>query len=140
MSAEELAVASLIVPPNDANAKGSSLYPQASTFNMALDTPDYNSLWYTDSEGNQARRDNCPWQNSSEFFCPNISQCTSALNPAPTGSPSVNQMFGFLTVLAIIYTLLAAYWAQVFPGAVCLNMFCVITGRCNVSPEHINML
>lgn len=125
MSAEQLAVASLAVPPNDANAKGSSLYPQGSTFNIALDTPDYDSLWYFDENGTRVRRDNCPAQNTSEFFCPNINQCTSTLNPAPTDSPSMNQMFGFLTALAIIYTLLAAYWAQVFPGAVRWDGTCV---------------
>lgn len=116
MSAEELAVASLAVPPNEANAKGSSLNPQGSTFNLGWE---YESdIFYFDDEGNRLRKDNCPWQNASAAFCPNINQCTGTWNPAPTSSPSTNQMFGYLVALAVLYTLLAAYWAIVFPGAV----------------------
>lgn len=117
MSAEELAIASLPVPPDEANAKGTSLYPQGSTLNLGYF---YNEgeMWYYDDEGNQQRYDTCPYQNAMESFCPNINQCTSALTPAPTDSPSMNQMFGYLVVLAVLYTLIAAYWAQVFPGAV----------------------
>lgn len=116
MTSEELAIASLAVPPNPANGKGSSLYPQGSTFNLGFE---YEAdIYYFDDEGNQLRKDNCPWQNASQAFCPNISQCNSALNPAPTTSPTTNQMFGSLIVLAVLYTLLAAYWAIVFPGAV----------------------
>jgi hypothetical protein len=42
--------------------------------------------------------------------------CVAAPEPSPTSSPSVNAVFGYLTVLAILYTLLAAYWVCVFPG------------------------
>lgn len=116
MSAEELAVASLAVPPNEANAKGSSLYPQGSMFNLGYRYE--RDIEYIDDEGNWQRKDNCPSQNASDAFCPNINQCVGTWNPAPTNSPSTNQMFGYLVVLAVVYTLLAAYWAIVLPGAV----------------------
>jgi len=116
MSSEELAIASLPVPPDEVNAKGTSLFPQSSTLNLGFSyEPD---VYYFDEEGNRLLKDNCPAQNASEFFCPNINQCTAALSPARTTSPSMNQMLGYLVVLAVVYTVLAAYWALVFPGAV----------------------
>jgi hypothetical protein len=115
MSPEELAIASLPVPPNEANSKGTSLYPQGSTFSVQTFYSD--DYYYYEDVG----KDNCPAQNASEYFCPSISQCASALNPAPTpSSPSLNQMIGYLLALSSLYTLVAAYWAQVFPGSVCM--------------------
>jgi hypothetical protein len=108
MSPEELAIASLPVPPNPANGRGTVLFAQGATLNT--ETKEYD---YVNS------RSNCPASSLEDYFCDlSFDICPSAAEVSPTESPSVLGLFGFLFSLSIIYTLMAAYWAQVFPGKV----------------------
>jgi hypothetical protein len=118
-SPEKLAIESLSVPPDEANGRGGTLYPQGSTLQSEL-VYRYETYFDTDVNNTRTRtKDNCPASDLADYFCPFINQCTSTVSPAPVvGSPSVNDMFGYLLALAVFYTLVAAYWAQVFPGKV----------------------
>jgi hypothetical protein len=119
-SPEDLAIVSLPSSPLDApqNAKGTTLFAQGSTLTLKLDYL-YEDSYYYDANGDLQSLNTCPGQTNSQYFCPNLSECTAARNPAPTiDSPSVHGMMGFLVSLCVFYTFLAAYWAQVFPGGV----------------------
>lgn len=121
LSPEDLALLSLPSSPLNSpqNAKGTSLFAQGSTLNLEMDYIMYEESYYYDANGNRKSLDTCPGQNVSEYFCPDLSRCAAALDPAPTiNSPSVHDMMGFLFSLCFFYTFLAAYWAQVFPGGV----------------------
>lgn len=115
MSAEELAVASLSVPPSDENAKGTSLAPQGSMFNLRTK---YNNNYngYYDQDGVYRQDSNCPAEGLREDFCSLGSTCVAQALPMPEDSPSINSLVGYLIALTAFYMLAAAYWAQVFPG------------------------
>jgi hypothetical protein len=116
-SPEKLAIESLPFPPDETNGRGGTLYPQGST----LQTEHvYKYERYYDTELNRTiSTTNCPAANLTDYFCSFLDTCTSTVSPpAVVGSPSVNVMFGYLLALAVFYTLVAAYWAQVFPGKV----------------------
>jgi hypothetical protein len=119
-SPEKLAIESLPFPPDEANGRGGTLYPQGSTLQTELF---YKYEIYYDTEVNRTvALENCPASNLTDYFCPYLSACTSTVSPAAVvGSPSVNAMFGYLLALAVFYTLLAAYWAQIFPMKVSSN-------------------
>jgi hypothetical protein len=120
-SPEKLAIESLPFLPDEANGRGGTLYPQGSTLQTELVYA--KSYSYYDPElGYSVALNNCPAANLTDYFCSYLNSCTSTVSPAPvSGSPSVNAMFGYLLALAILYTLVAAYWAQVFPGKVSYN-------------------
>ena len=121
-SPEELALHSLPSgSPLDypQNANGTTLFPQGSTLNLNVEYLPYDQETYYDpNSGTRKSYNSCPAQNASEAFCPFISNCPAAPKSPTADSPSVLDMMGFLVSLAALYTLLAAYWAQVFPGAV----------------------
>jgi hypothetical protein len=130
-SPEDLALFSLPSSLLDSpqNAKGTTLFPQGSTLTLRLDDILYDDSYYYDANGNRQELNTCPGQNNSQYFCPALSQCTAALDPAPTmDSPSVHDMMGFLVSLCVFYTFLAAYWAQVFPGGVSSNQSLEVKG------------
>lgn len=107
MTPEELAIASLPIPPNPENGRDSVLFEQGVTLNHKRDYPTSSQL------------SNCPEQNSRDYFCPWMGTiCTSVTEVSPTTSPSVSDLYGFLILLAIVCTVMAAYWVQVFPGNV----------------------
>jgi hypothetical protein len=116
-SPEKLAIKSLPVPPDQANGRGGTLYNQSSTL---LNELFYKYETYYDTDVNNTRnKDNCPASDLADYFCSFMNTCISSVSPAPVaGSPSVNAMFGYLLALAVFYTLVAVYWAQVFPGKV----------------------
>jgi hypothetical protein len=109
LSTEELALKALPNPPNPDYGGDAEFAPQQSTF--ILDSfYDYY----------QQRKNPCPLPNmTGDFdFCPYLNNCGYAQDPgAITGSPSTNDMYGFLVAISVIYLLLAAYWAIVFPGS-----------------------
>jgi hypothetical protein len=114
MSAEELAIASLPVPPDSANGRNSTLFAQGATLNVE-------TKYYLQNNFDSLVS-NCPAKGLGDF-CSVRESCPSASEVSPTESPSVLGLFGFLFCLSIIYTLMAAYWAQVFPGKVRLKLF-----------------
>jgi hypothetical protein len=104
MSSEALAVASLPFPLSDDNR--STLFPQGTILNIEMKlTP---GLDFS----------NCPPSSMLEDMCPNLRECPGVVEQSPTQTPSVNGLFGVMFCLSIIYTLMAAYYAQVRPGRV----------------------
>lgn len=103
MSPEALAIASLPFPLPDDNR--STLFPQGTTLNVKMK--------YSFS----SEVTNCPPSTILEGLCP-ISSCPAVAEQSPTESPSVNGLFGYMFCLAVMYTLMAAYYAQVRPGRV----------------------
>ena len=120
MSPEELAIASLPVPPNAENAMGTTLFPQSSTFNFGYKYYNYNDIRYTDKDGGTQTKSTCPNTNSSSLFCSEINYATtcefSGPNSPTENSPSFNDTLGLLVLMALFYTMLAAWWAQVLPA------------------------
>jgi hypothetical protein len=115
MSPEELAIASLPVRPDPANGRDTVLFAQGTTLNTEK------KYYYPDDYSNYTPLTNCPASSLRDYFCVQAydgESCPSAAEVSPTESPSVLGLFGFLFSLSIIYTLMAAYWAQVFPGKV----------------------
>jgi hypothetical protein len=116
-SPEKLAIESLPFLPNEANGRNGTLYPQGST--LQTDYVYKYEPYYDTDVGGTRYKDNCPASELTDYFCSYMNTCTSTLSPAPVvGSPTVNAMFGYLIALAVFYTLVAAYIAQVFPGKV----------------------
>jgi len=108
MTPEELAIAALPVSLNPDYGRDSKMFAQGVT----LDVEEYygdESTW---------DKSNCPADTVRDYFCESMSICPSVIGTVPTVSPSVNTLFGYLFLLGIIYTLMAAYWTQVFPGKV----------------------
>lgn len=103
MSAEALAVASLPFPLPDDNR--STLFPQGSVLNV--------EMMYPSGEGT-----NCPPSTLVDNLCSDGPSCPSVAEQSPTETPSVNGFFGYMFCLAVMYTLMAAYYAQVRPGRV----------------------
>lgn len=104
MSPEQLAIASLpMLLPGD---NRSTLFPQGTTLNVEQ------------KFSSSVSATNCPPSTITEGLCPDLFTCPSAAENSPTNSPSVNGLFGYMFCLAVIYTLMAAYYAQVRPGRV----------------------
>ena len=116
MSTEELAIEALPNPLDPDKARDSVLFPQGSTLNTE-------QKYYSNYNSPLS---NCPAEDLKDYFCPmsEYSQCASASEVSPTTSPSVIALFGYLFILSVIYTILAAYWTQVFPGKVINKVVC----------------
>jgi hypothetical protein len=123
MSAEELAVASM--PVSSMESKEGDLVPQMST--LVLKRFEGEREYYLDENPGfeyddffgppQRSKSNCPGQ-VAEGICGQSNDCTIIHNSKPAESPSTNSMKIFQVLLAVLYSLLAAYWSQVFPGKV----------------------
>ncbi|KAL7580790.1 hypothetical protein ACA910_001068 [Epithemia clementina (nom. ined.)] len=102
MNAEALALNS--IGPVEPNAL-TSLYGQGSTLSTftVISSYDYN---------NGEEYYNCPSANLSDSFCEYLNQCDGS---EQTESATTNEMIGLLIAFAALYTLLGAYWIQVFP-------------------------
>ncbi len=136
VSPEGLAIASLPSSMNEENGKGSSMFPQGSTF-ITRQSPPY--LWGGErwetwmKEQNGLSWDNrgyygdliypivCPSQDFNQSIGINLCDLSYSCNYVPdnfesTDSPTVNDMMGYQCCLVIMYLLLASYWIQVFPA------------------------
>mmetsp|Transcript_9216 Transcript_9216/g.26324 ORF Transcript_9216/g.26324 Transcript_9216/m.26324 type:complete len:1722 (+) Transcript_9216:124-5289(+) len=113
-SPEELAVASLPVPPSSDNAFTSKLAPQGSTFFVGS----YEEEIRYDPSRTGLPPSQCPLSDrEGAGLCEYMRNCKYIENGGPTqDSPSAADSMMFLIVNAIIYALVAAYWAQVLPG------------------------
>jgi len=91
------------------NTNGTSLFEQGST--IVLDNRDIPYSYYHEDP-----RSNCPSGNLSDLCNDYSKHCRSPTSDYPSSdSPSVFDCFGFLATLVAIYTVLAAYVAQVLP-------------------------
>ena len=123
MSPEELALDSIPGPLDDDAGRGGTLFPQGSTFmahipSIPSTTERVCDEWgYCYTTWNYLY--NCPLSNATDYFCPYLNSCKTTKSPAPTeDSPSSNNLYGHMFLQAVLYTLLAMYWAQVFPKQV----------------------
>ena len=137
MSPEALAVAALPSPLPDDNR--STMFPQGTTLNVESK--------YSSDGGT-----NCPPSTIVENLCSSLFSCPSVAEQSPTETPSVNSLFIYMFCLAVMYTLMAAYYAQVRPGRVswdsvaCLSVIiryetCNLTTRApHVDASHLAFL
>ena len=108
LSSEELAIMAMPGSINPAWGGTSSMADQASTFILG-------ALNFWDYDRNDLST--CPSGGNDTDFCSTMQTCQYAQNPGSIyGTPSVNESIGLMFALAVLFLLLAAYWAQVFPG------------------------
>eukprot|EP00339_Tiarina_fusa_P012759 CAMPEP_0117055772 /NCGR_PEP_ID=MMETSP0472-20121206/38691_1 /TAXON_ID=693140 ORGANISM="Tiarina fusus, Strain LIS" /NCGR_SAMPLE_ID=MMETSP0472 /ASSEMBLY_ACC=CAM_ASM_000603 /LENGTH=1686 /DNA_ID=CAMNT_0004771953 /DNA_START=109 /DNA_END=5169 /DNA_ORIENTATION=- len=89
----------------------SAMAPQQSMFFTPDDVWKYRD--YNDYEADS----NCPDpDHPGANLCDYLYECKYAQGGGPVDGPSVMAIHGYLLLLALVYLLLAAYWAQVFPG------------------------
>ena len=113
LTSGELAREALPVPPSDANARGTTLFPQGSMLQHVIN---YNWDAYL------LQKSNCPAQNldnDAYQFCSNLEfaqECSVVPEPSPAEGKSVGFMLAMCFSLSLAYVLMAAYWGIVCVG------------------------
>ena len=109
-----------IAPVDPATSQNTSLYEQASTLYLfSANNDDYNFGTF---------ESNCPAQSLNDNFCNLSGQCEGSLE---TDSLTSNALIAMLLAFSALYTLLGAYWIQVFPCGVRIFVFVELSSRIN---------
>lgn len=109
---------------DETNTNGTSLFPQGSTVLTEYYYDPYACDYVPDPDPDNpwgktyVCRSNCPPQQLSNMSYTRTT-CTNAAKAYPPtgddGSPSFNGAVGYLFAVALVYSILAAYWCSVFP-------------------------
>ena len=111
MTPEALAAKALPIPQDPSRGLGSTLVPQGSMLEI-------DSYWEWDwcYEDVCEQLSTCPHENRTEGFCDYLSSCNHVVNDKPTESPTTRHGYLLLVASSVFYMVIAAYWAQIFPG------------------------